>query len=242
MALRIEKTACAAGLIALWTAPALLAQTEFRLEALHQHWRKSCAGTLRIDETNVAYEGSKNHVFRWAYRDIQQLLIEPDMVRVVTYQDVAWKLGADREFKFRLAPDQPLAAIQSFLLTRLDQRLVAGLAEEGVKPLWEIPVKLLGRIRGSEGTLLVAEDRIVYRTARKGAARTWRYADIENISSSGPFQLTITTYERAKSHYGNYKGFNFQLKQALEESRYNDLWRRLNSVTVYAIPKKEKSQ
>ena len=53
-------------------------------------------------------------------------------------------------------------------------------------------------------------------------------SDIENISSAGPFELTITTFERAKTHYGDLKGFNFELKQRLEEARYNELWLRLN--------------
>jgi hypothetical protein len=35
------------------------------------------------------------------------------------------------------------------------------------------------------------------------------------VSSSGPFQLTITTFE---------KQFDFQLKQPLSEARYNRLW------------------
>ena len=87
---------------------------------------------------------------------------------------------------------------------------------------------LLGRVSGSEGALEVGADRIVYKTTKKRQSRTWRYGDIENISASGPFQLTLTTYERAKTHYGNLKGFNFQLKQALDEKRFNLLWRRVN--------------
>ena len=43
-----------------------------------------------------------------------------------------------------------------------------------------------------------------------------------------PFQLTITTFERAKTHYGDLKGFNFQLKRPLDEGRYNELWLSLN--------------
>lgn len=235
MALRVEKTACAAGVIALCLAPAVFAQKEFRLEARHDHWRKYCSGVLRIDANGVSYEGSApkkkekdRHVWRWPYRDIQQLMVAPGVVRVLTYKDVTWKLGADRELEFRLSPAAPVSEIYAFLKDRLDQRLVAGLADDNVKALWEIPAKHLGRIRGSEGVLSVAEDRIAYRTALKGGSRTWRYADIEDISSSGPFQLTITTFERAKSHYGNYRGFNFQLKEALDERRYNDLWWRLN--------------
>ena len=89
-------------------------------------------------------------------------------------------------------------------------------------------MKHLQRFGGDEGVLQVGPDEIVYKSADKAESRTWRYEDIENISSSGPFQLTITTFERAKTHYGSLKGFNFELKQRLEEARYNDLWLRLN--------------
>jgi hypothetical protein len=47
------------------------------------------------------------------------------------------------------------------------------------------------------------------------APHTWRYHDIQFISSANPFQLTITTLE---------KQFRFQLKQAITESAYNQLW------------------
>jgi hypothetical protein len=89
-------------------------------------------------------------------------------------------------------------------------------------------VKHLRRFGGDEGVLQVGPNAVVYKSADQDASRTWRYEDIENISSSGPFQLTITTFERAKTQYGNLKGFNFQLKRRLEDAGYNDLWVRLN--------------
>ena len=76
--------------------------------------------------------------------------------------------------------------------------------------------------------LRVGIDAIVYSSEKRDESRTWRYEDIDNISSSGPFQLTVTTFERARTHYGNLKGFNFELKQRLEEEHFNDLWLRLN--------------
>jgi hypothetical protein len=91
-----------------------------------------------------------------------------------------------------------------------------------------VPVKRLGTIRGSEGVLRVASDRIVYSTDQEGQSRTWRYQDIDNISTSGPFELTVTTFERSQRHYGSRKAFNFQLKQPLEEAKFDHLWRRLN--------------
>lgn len=200
-------------LVALATAPVWAFQTQAR----HEHLRKGCVGTLTIDERGVSFDGPKKHAWRWAYQDIQQLTVAPNEIRVLTYQDSAWKLGADREYRFHVA--EPLLPAYELLKNQLDQRFVAELADGEVKPLWEIPVKHLGRIRSSQGALVVGEGRIVYKCDRAGEPRTWRYNDIDSISSSGPFQLTLTTFERA---------FNFQLKEPLDEATYNDLWRRLN--------------
>jgi len=195
------------------------------------------AGALVLTERGVSFQEltkkkQVKHAFELNYNDIQELKLSADKLTLVTYQDQKWRLGLDKEYEFTLAPGHSFSEAYALLKDRLDQRFVAALADEQTQPLWEIPVKLLGLVSGSEGVLEVGADRIVYKTARKGQSRTWRYGDIENISSSGPFQLTLTTYERAKSHYGNLKGFNFQLKQALEEQRFNLLWRRLNQTSV----------
>ncbi len=41
--------------------------------------------------------------------------------------------------------------------------------------------------------------RLSYKSAKQGESRTWRYKDIDSISTSGPFQLTVTTFEHAMS-------------------------------------------
>jgi len=238
MALRSEKATCAAVVTALALAPALFGQQELRYSVEHRHrtwWDGS--GTLVITERGISYQETskkKNkkpqdlHHGQWDYADIQQLYVSPQKLTVLTYQDRKWLLGMDKQWEFALAPGETFNAAYDLLKNRLDQRFVAAFAEREFTPLWEIPVKLLGRIRGSEGILEVGTDRIVYRTVARNQSRTWRLEDIENISSSGPFQLTLTTYERAKSHYGNLKGFNFQLKRALNEGQYNQLWRRIH--------------
>jgi len=234
-------------------APALSGQQELRYEVEHNHsnwlppkvgwWppvgpRDEGSGTLVITEQGISYqETSKKkdkkpedlHHGQWNYEDIQQLLVSPQTLTIVTYKDRSkLLLGTDQQWEFKLPQGKSFDATYEMLKNRLDQRFVAAFAEREIRPFWEIPVKLLGRVKGSEGILEVAADRIVYRTDAKDESRTWRLEDIENVSSSGPFQLTLTTYERAKSHYGNLKGFNFQLKRALSEKQYNQLWRRVN--------------
>ncbi len=242
MALRIEKRTRAflTGLILL--APMLHGQESLRYEVWHEHSRPPYLkkagnrGVLTISETGVSFEESYRegktpkhpHSWQWKYADIQQLRILPKQLKVLTYKDNIWKLGADREYEFELTSDATLDRAYTFLKDRLDQRLVAGIEGTPSTLVWELPVKHLGRLTGDEGMLQVGESEIAYKSAKQGKSRVWRYSDIENISTSGPFQLSITTFERARSHYGNRKEFNFQLKEKLSESRYNEFWERLN--------------
>jgi hypothetical protein len=47
------------------------------------------------------------------------------------------------------------------------------------------------------------------------------------VSSSGPFDLTITTFERDGGP-ADRRDFHFELKRALAEGEYQALWRRVN--------------
>jgi hypothetical protein len=239
MAFRIE-TRTRALLIGLaLLTPAAFAQQEFQYEAWHGHSRPphikraGNLGTLTITNVGVSFEettkdGKNPHSWRWDYQDIQQLKIAPKSLTVLTYKDNKWKLGADREYEFDLVSDKTFEDAYNMLKKRLDQRFVAAIPDSLSAALWEIPVKHLLRFGGDEGVLQIGTDEVVYNSLKQGESRSWRYQDIENISSSGPFQLTVTTFEHAKTHYGSLKGFNFQLKHRLEETRYNDLWLRLN--------------
>lgn len=226
---------------------------EFRLKVRHDHMRprKDQTAAMVLDERGVSFqEQSRNrkktpedlHHGRWDYQDIEQLFLSPEKITVVTYRDRKWALGVDQVYEFALLPGQDVRPVYELLKGRLDRRFVAAIADAGIDELWALPVKLLGKVIGSQGTLRFGRDRIVYVTDRKGASRTWRYQDIENLSSSDPYQLTVTTYERAVAHYGSRKGFNFQLKQPLDEKRFNLVWRRLNAVhgleLLSSIPEK----
>ncbi len=241
MAFRAEKRVIA-GIAGLLLAPALFAQQTFRYEVWHGHSRPphirraGNPGTLTVSEAGVwfeeSYPGGKKpqhpHTWRWAYADIQQLKISPESLMVLTYQDNKWKLGADREYKFDLDSNRTFQEVYAMLKDRLDQRFVAALPASPATILWEIPVKHLVRFGGEEGVLRAGTDAVVYSSEQKGASRTWRYEDIDNISADGPFEMTITTFERARLDYGSRKQFHFQLKARLEEARYDDLWLRLN--------------
>ena len=192
-------------------AAALASATQFTVR--HEHLRGGCAGAMTVDENGVRFTGAKRHVWSWKYDDIQQLRLAPESIYILTYKDSKLRLGEDREYNF--TGKIPAEELYALLKDRMDQRFVAAVGQTIGLPTWSLPVKHLRPIVGSEGTLQFTAEAIVYSTPTKTESRTWRYADIESIASSGPFQLTITTLE---------KGFNFQLKQPITEARYNQLW------------------
>lgn len=204
---------------------------EVAVDVRHDHLRGHGAGTLTATDSGLSFRetiGKAKHGWALAWEDIQQLWVSPKTVRALSYRDTWWKLGADREYELDAAPGATFEALYTALKQKLDRRLVAGLADAPEGTLWRAPAKLREKFGGAEGTLLVASDRLVFDSPEKGKSRTWRLEDIDNVSSSGPFDLTLVTFERSKGDYGDRKGFTFQLKQPLAESRFNDLWRRLN--------------
>jgi hypothetical protein len=191
-------------------------------EVRHRHLHKGAMGTLRISDAGVAFEehGKGSKCSRtWSYDDIQQLELSPDRLTIVTYEDQRKQFGRDRVFVFDELPAELAGAIYPMFSSKLDQRFVAAIADERVTPEWQIPAKLVHGRSGSQGVLEMADDRIVFKTSEQEDSRTWRITDIENVSSSGTFDLTINTHER---------DYRFQLKQPLPEDSYRRLWRRIN--------------
>lgn len=210
----------------------IAAAQQLTIPVRHPHLRKGGSGEIRIGELSISFrEGGKKqkHSREWAYDEIQQLFVGSNSLRILTYEDVAWKLGRDREYEFDRLPEGMAQRIINAVRGHIDERrIVAALSDSSMTPIWQVKAKRLEGWGGSEGVVLVGEDSIVYKSEERNASRTWRFAQIENVSSSGPFDLTITTFERDGSGFGGRRDFRFQLKAELSEDRYNALWHRLN--------------
>jgi len=196
----------------IWAAAAWAAAAEFPVR--HKHLTGGCAGVLTVDQSGVSFAGPKKHVWRWKMEEIRELKLAPDGIYVLSYHggyDFAGKL--------------PVGDLYRMLEGALDRRLVmedSGPADAALKSsIWSAPVNHRG---GTGGRLAFGGDAVVFTSAGRDESRTWRYQDIDRISSSGPFQLTVTTFERALAHYHERRDFNFELKQAITEATYNQLW------------------
>jgi hypothetical protein len=199
----------AIGLI-LCGAASLWAQ---QFPARHQHLVGFCAGTLTVDANGIRFSGRKSHTWSLPYTQIQQLTLHPESIHILSYKDSSWKLGKDVSYTF--TGEFPTEVLERQWSAKLDQRFVAAVAIEqsATVPGLAFPAKELGLTKGTQGTLTFGGTAVVYDSPL--TPHTWRYNDIQFISSANPFQLSITTLE---------KQFRFQLKQAINESTYNQLW------------------
>jgi hypothetical protein len=202
MAFRSEAQA---GTLLIAFALAAHAQT---YQVRHRHTREGGEGILRVSEQGIAFEEGR-HSRQWKFEDIQWMTLGPTVLRILSYESAPF--GRDRQFVFDRLPDNMAAELYGEFRNKLDRRFVAALADDSIAPLWQIPAR--------QGELQVAADRVVYRSALPEQSRTWRIADIESVSTAGPFDLTVTTEERE---------FHFQLKRAITDEQYNYLWRAIN--------------
>ena len=196
----------------------------------HDHVRNGSAGALVITDAGISFQEAGKHADhsrQWRWTDIQQLTLSSDELRILTYEDAKWKLGRDREYVFEELPDGLATASVPVLRAHLQGRFVEALAQKFTST-WQAEAKLQRKFSGADGVIIAAADQIVFQAKRPDESRTWRIADIDSITSSGPYDLTITTYERARLSRADRSEFHFQLKERLPQDRYNALWRRVN--------------
>lgn len=240
-----HKTAIAMLLV---LTPALAVAQPKTLDVVHDHAVGSCRGRLTIDDSGMRFESQrKDHSRQWKFVDVQELRVEPGRLRVLSYEDRRWT-GVDRSFTFTFSKEEKLwPDLRELLSAELGRRLVVGIPELAATAgasVYRLAVKHRRGSRGSEGVLSFGPTTLVYSSDEPDDSRTWTYGDIESISSSGPFQLTLNTYEHERFHYGSRRTFEFQLKEPLSEAVYNDLWRRVNTASGLEVlqPRKETSQ
>ncbi len=210
--------------LVLFAVPAAAFAQQGAWPVYHEHLHKGATGTLRVTAVSIAFDerDKKNrpttHSREWKYEDIQQLTLGTKTLRIRTYEDQKWELGRDREFVFdRLLPAM-VKELYAAWRDRLDARFVAALPDDQTNVEWQLPVKLVRGRSGSQGILQFAADRIVYRSPQGEESRTWRIRDLQDVSTSDPFDLTLRAREG---------DFRFQLKQALPQDRYDRLWRQI---------------
>ena len=223
------------GLVMMGSVPGVVAAgPPFELAVKKDHLFGSSKGTLVFDAEGVEYwTADKDDARRWSYPDVKQIqILAPRRIAVLTYEDQGrLKLGADRTFRFEVVEGTVLPELVAFLLDRISQPVVTAVMPpmSSTPPLYRVLVKYERGGRGSDGTLLLHEDRLVYLTEAEGHARYWRLADIFAVLQLDRYRLEVLAYEGGG---GETRRFTFQIKTELPEGFYEALWVRVNPPTL----------
>jgi hypothetical protein len=208
---------------------AAAADPPFEFSVKKHEFFGSSKGTLVFSQDGVEFQAADKKVARrWIYEDIKQVqILSPTRIAVLTYEDQGrLKLGADRTYRFEVTQDAVSPDLVTFLLERIPRPVVTAVVPRaGGEPLFRAHVKHLRQGRGSEGSLLMYEDRLVYLTEREDDARFWRFGDIFSVQRLDRFRLQVMAYEGGS---GKTRPFVFELKSDLPEGFYDALWARVN--------------
>ena len=83
------------------------AQTSFEVVRKKPLW-PNAKGPLVIGDDGVEFRRGDDESRSWSYAAIQSLdRISPTEITVLTYEDVAWRLGQDRSYRFTLLSGEP---------------------------------------------------------------------------------------------------------------------------------------
>ena len=224
----------------LLIAGSAISAEEIRFPVRHDHTFGSCRGELIFREDGVDFiTPEKKHARTWKYEDIQQIgLLSPQEIVILTYEDKKWEFGRDRDFRFQVTQGTITPSLYTMLQARVTRPLVSALLPPEITPEYRIPVKHERGFSGTQGTLEVSDQCILYRTDAKGDSRIWRYEDIASIGTTGPYQLRLTSMDRVQGEFGGERNFVFTLKRKLDPEIYDFLWWKINGPQISSASRK----
>ncbi len=216
---------------------ALQAQ-EVRFPVRHDRLLRDRAGELIFGETGIEYRTKdKGDARTWKYEDIQQLgLLSPREVTILGYEDSKWKLGKDLFYRFIITSGEVTPALWTQLQAKLKRPVVSALIPPDIVAKFAIPVKHLRGFSGTQGILEIGDEYVIYKTAVSKDSRIWRYCDISSVGTTGPYQLRLTSMDRAENESGDERNFVFTLKERLAPEAYDFIWWKINGPQISSFP------
>jgi hypothetical protein len=231
--------------LSLWLGGILLVSSalqaqEVRFPVRHDRMLRDRAGELIFGETGIEYRTKdKGDARTWKYEDIQQLgLLSPKELTIITYEDSKWKLGKDLFYRFKITSGEMTPALWTQLQAKLKRPVVSTLIPPDIAPKFTIPVKHLRGFSGTQGMLEIGDEYIIYKTAVPKDSRIWRYRDISSVGTTGPYQMRLTSMDRAENESGAERNFVFSLKERLAPEAYDFIWWKINGPQISSFTRK----
>jgi len=231
--------------LSLWFAGLLLASSvlqaqEVRFPVEHKRWLRDQKGELIFGNTGIEFRAKdKKDARTWKYQDIQQLgLLSPKELAILTYNDSKWKFDKDICYRFKITSGEITPALYTQLQAKLTRPLVSALIPPGITPKFTVPVKHLLGFGGTQGMLEIGDEYVIYKTDAPKDSRIWPYQDISSVGTTGPYQLRLTSMDRAEGGSGAERNFVFNLKERLTTEAYDFVWWKINGPQISSYARK----
>jgi hypothetical protein len=182
----------------------------------HRLLNKDVPGTLILDDQGVEFRSSKI-THRWTYIEIHSFSLSTRELTLTSYQNRAWHEPGELSFRFNWTEPMPPEIAAQFA-ERVAKPVQNGVPLLGVASLAELPAHHKTWSGGSNGTLRLKDRGIDYVTKDGRDSRAWRWEDIQTIANPNPYELRVAAYRET---------FEFDLKQPLSRSVFEQLWDRL---------------
>jgi hypothetical protein len=203
------------------------AQADFSLQVRHDHdpWGQ-CRGELRFTTNGIEFISKKEkHSRQWKWTDLQGFDRKAEeRFSVLTWEDEARLLGADREFDFTTEPSTPLSPELFALVEHNVKGSITDRAPDPVTAEYSVPVKHLHTLGGCQGTLLFSDTAVTFESEDSNHSRSWEHErDISSIWSLHRYSLEIFVFEANRREFSKLKRFRFQLKERLDQEYYEKI-------------------
>ena len=184
-------------------------------------------GTLVFTSGTVEFKAAEAGKARtWLYQDLQQIRIEsPKKIALETFEDQSrWRLGADRTVTFEVTRGEITAETVAFLLAHVARPVGTSIMPGNLgDAVARVPAKHRRFGRGSQGTLALHSTGLAYVADPQADSRFWRFADLQSVLRSSPFELLVTAYEG-----GALRTYAFDLKAPIPQDAFDALWAEVN--------------
>jgi len=207
-------------------------QDSFEVIRKRPLWPNS-QGTLVISDDSIEFRRRKEEDSKqWSYRDIQHIdRISPTEIEILTYEDVAWRLGQDRSYRFSLVSGEIDDALFDSMADKLGLPVTDRIVDNTLNDPARLPVKHLKTFGGSEGELVFGDSAISYVTDAPRQAREWLLdRDVESVWAASRYELELHVFEAGRRDFNSTQVYRFQLKEELDPALYRDLKMRLYSL------------
>ncbi len=213
-------------LLLLLTTGIALADTSLDVVHKKRLWFDQ-EGSIHFDASGISFQptGKDEEARSWAYEEIQFFdRMSLTEFRLLTYEDVAWRLGQDRRYRFEITSGEFSDELFAEIEARMGQPLTNRVVTRPKTAEQVLAVKHLTTFGGSEGTLFFTPERIVYATDAKKSSRQWLLTrDVQSVWSVDRYRLEIHVYEDNPGEFRRARVYKFALKQQLDPQFYRRL-------------------